>query len=108
MSGWHPGDKFVEENVGTPFPAVNNITVGGYMPSDQVPSPSNPTFLTLYSKVKNFDRSAHEESETVQEVVQVYALHYSLEWVQKVHKPRTGKTAISSLLETEQQSEKYR
>lgn len=34
MSGWHPGDKYIEENVGNHFPAVNNITINGYMPSD--------------------------------------------------------------------------
>lgn len=40
MSGWHPGDKFMEENVGNDFPAMNNITMYGVMPSDQVPSGS--------------------------------------------------------------------
>ena len=34
MSGWHPGDKYMEENVYTDNPAFNNITINGYMPSD--------------------------------------------------------------------------
>ena len=40
MSGWSPADKYMEENVGTEMPAVNNITIYGQLPSDQVPSPS--------------------------------------------------------------------
>lgn len=34
MSGWHPGDKFMEENVYNDFPAVNNSTIHGYLPVD--------------------------------------------------------------------------
>lgn len=34
MSGWSQADKYIEENTGTEFPAVNNITVRGYLPSD--------------------------------------------------------------------------
>jgi len=34
MSGWSTADVFMEEDTGSDFPAVNNITVGGYMPSD--------------------------------------------------------------------------
>ena len=41
MSGWHAADKFMEENVGDDFPAMNNITVRGYLPADQIPAPSN-------------------------------------------------------------------
>lgn len=40
MSGWHPADKYIEENTYTDYPAVNNITKYGYLPSDQVPAPS--------------------------------------------------------------------
>jgi hypothetical protein len=40
MSGWNTMDKWMEENVGNDFPAVNNITVYGALPSDQVPSGS--------------------------------------------------------------------
>ena len=41
MSGWSPADKYIEENTGMPdFPAVNNITMYGQLPSDQVPSAS--------------------------------------------------------------------
>ena len=40
MSGWHPGDKYMEENTYNDNPAINNLTVNGYMPSEQVPAPS--------------------------------------------------------------------
>jgi hypothetical protein len=40
MSGWHPADKFMEENVFDDHPAINNTTMYGYLPSDQVPSPT--------------------------------------------------------------------
>ena len=40
MSGWHPGDKYYETEVGDDFPAVNNITMRGSLPTDQIPSPS--------------------------------------------------------------------
>ena len=40
MSGWSTADTTLEENTGNDFPAVNNISVAGYLPSDQVPSPS--------------------------------------------------------------------
>ena len=40
MSGWNYGDKYMEENSYDDFPAMNNITIYGYMPSDQVPSGS--------------------------------------------------------------------
>ena len=29
MSGWHPADKYIEEDTGSEYPAVNNITVYG-------------------------------------------------------------------------------
>ena len=38
MSGWSTADTFMEEDTGNDFPAVNNISVMGYLPSDQVPS----------------------------------------------------------------------
>ena len=34
MSGWNIADKIFEENCGDSFPAANNITVAGYLPSD--------------------------------------------------------------------------
>jgi hypothetical protein len=40
MSGWHPADKYMEENTNSEFPAINNVTVYGYLPSDQIPAPS--------------------------------------------------------------------
>jgi hypothetical protein len=59
MSGWSPADKYMEENNYNDFPAINNTTMYGYLPSDQIPAPSNSytfsnlphslTFLQLYS-----------------------------------------------------------
>lgn len=40
MSGWNYSDRMMEEDTGSDFPAINNITVAGYMPSDQIPAPS--------------------------------------------------------------------
>ena len=40
MSGWHPADKYMEENTFNDYPAMNNATITGYLPSDQVPSPT--------------------------------------------------------------------
>ncbi len=34
MSGWSPADKYMEENVFNDFPAINNTTTYGYLPSD--------------------------------------------------------------------------
>ena len=39
MSGWSNADQWQEDDMEFDFPAVNNITVAGYMPNDQVPSP---------------------------------------------------------------------
>jgi hypothetical protein len=47
MSGWNTGDNYMEEDVGDDFPAMNNITVGGYLPSDMVPSPSKSYKVSL-------------------------------------------------------------
>lgn len=73
MSGWSGADKYMEENVGGDFPAVNNITVYGYLPSDQVPSgcktfPSyfpGSALTVLFSKIKELDRSKRKEFEIV-------------------------------------------
>ena len=39
MSGWHLNDQSLEVNTGDDFPAMNNITIAGLMPHDQVPAP---------------------------------------------------------------------
>ena len=44
MSGWVFADQMMEENTGDHHPAVNNITIAGYLPSDQVPSPGTSHF----------------------------------------------------------------
>ncbi len=38
MSGWMPADQMAEEDMPFDFPAVNNITIAGYMPHDTVPA----------------------------------------------------------------------
>ena len=40
MSGFKANDKFMAEDVGDDFPAMNNITLRGQLPSDTVPAPS--------------------------------------------------------------------
>ena len=40
MSGWNVGDRAMAENYGDDFPAINNLTIRGSLPSDQVPAPS--------------------------------------------------------------------
>ena len=40
MSGWSTKDKIMAEDYGDDFPAMNNITVRGQLPSDMVPAPS--------------------------------------------------------------------
>ena len=47
MSGWSTADNFMEEDTGDDFPAMNNITMGGYLPSDQVPSTSKQLFQPI-------------------------------------------------------------
>ena len=39
MSGWHSGDKMLAEDAEDDFPQLNNITVPGVMPHDQIPAP---------------------------------------------------------------------
>ena len=34
MSGWNLADQYLETETGDDFPAVNNITIAGYMPHD--------------------------------------------------------------------------
>lgn len=41
MSGWNTADKMMDEDTGNDFPSINNISVAGYMPHDQVPAPGN-------------------------------------------------------------------
>ena len=37
MSGWSKADEMMEEDMPDSFPAINNITMGGYLPHDRVP-----------------------------------------------------------------------
>ena len=45
MSGWHQRDRKLESDMMDDFPAVNNITVRGYLPADQVPAPQRSRTL---------------------------------------------------------------
>jgi len=65
MSGWHSGDKMLSEDADDDFPQMNNITVPGIMPHDQIPAPgtlsptSNALFL-LFSEVPIYRWGADE------------------------------------------------
>ena len=37
MSGWSLADSMMEEDMPHDFPAVNNVTIAGYLPHDKVP-----------------------------------------------------------------------
>ena len=39
MSGWHVQDRKMAEDVGDDMPAYNNITIRGYLPTDEVRAP---------------------------------------------------------------------
>ena len=45
MSGWNIRDRKLAEDVGDDFPAMNNITIRGALPSDQVPAPKQSRTL---------------------------------------------------------------
>ena len=40
MSGYHSRDRKLAEDVGDDFPALNNITIRGALPSDRIPAAS--------------------------------------------------------------------
>ena len=46
MSGWKGLDAHMAEDYGDDFPAVNNITIRGQLPSDQVPAPLRSNSVT--------------------------------------------------------------
>ena len=89
MSGWNLMDKSMEENTGDSFPAQNNITIAGYLPSDQVPQSGESPFLLIppCSEVALRRRGALQESASLQKVVPIHALHHWSSWVQEVHQP---------------------
>ncbi len=51
MSGWHPADKYIEEGGYSDMPMVNNATIYGYLPSDQVPAPSKFKLKAYVSQI---------------------------------------------------------
>ena len=100
MSGWNLMDKSMEENTGDSFPAQNNITIAGYLPSDQVPQSGEcPSILTpKYSKVALRRRGALQEFTSLQKVVSIHALYYRYARVQEVHQPRNVQAIAGTLL----------
>ena len=100
MSGWNLMDKSMEENTGDSFPAQNNITIAGYLPSDQVPQSGEcPSILTpKYSKVALRRRGALQEFTSLQKVVSIHALYYRYARVQEVHQPRNVQATAGTLL----------
>ena len=68
MSGWNSKDRFMAEDVGDDFPAMNNITVRGQLPSDMVPAPSKSqiSFSSRYfSKIKDPSRGSFQIPSTL-------------------------------------------
>ena len=49
MSGWAAKDRKLAEDVGDDFPAMNNITIRGALPSDQVPAASKCQAGRMYN-----------------------------------------------------------
>ena len=48
MRGWNLRDNKLSEDVGDDFPALNNITVRGALPSDMIPAPSKLKVMSTY------------------------------------------------------------
>ena len=69
MSGWHVNDRAMAENYGDDFPAINNLTIRGSLPNDQVPAPSKSSYqyylISIFSEIKNSSRSTFKKSKTV-------------------------------------------
>ena len=109
MSGWNLMDKSMEENTGDSFPAQNNITIAGYLPSDQVPQSGESPFLLIppCSEVALRRRGALQESASLQEVVPIHALHHRNARVQEVHQPRNGQAAAGTLLARARQDARH-
>ena len=59
----------MEEDTGNDFPAVNNITVRGYLPSDQVPSPGKIPVVYQFSKIQILARGPLQVTEVVSQVL---------------------------------------
>lgn len=55
MSGWNAADKWLIEN--TEFPASNNITGPGCLPSDVVPSGGKCFLAKINSQITKHDGS---------------------------------------------------
>ena len=73
MSGYHSRDRKLAEDVGDDFPALNNITIRGALPSDRIPAASkyyNNFIFHLfsffpYSQIKNSSGSTFQITSSV-------------------------------------------
>ena len=104
MSGWHPSDIMLAEEMDDDFPAINNITIPGQLPSEKVPAPRKFTphscsFSYLFSSIEIGPRGPLKESESLQKVVQIHALHRGIHRVQAVRHCRASQGLIGRLLE---------
>ena len=72
MSGYHSRDRKLAEDVGDDFPALNNITIRGALPSDRIPAASKYYktlyfifFIFSYSQIKNSSGSTFQITSSV-------------------------------------------
>lgn len=92
MSGWNTADKMMDEDTGSDFPSVNNITVAGYLPHDTVAAPGKFPFLltTFYSEVSFRGWSPLQVNPSLQKVLSLHAIRDQLLRISQVYKPRDG------------------
>ena len=96
MSGWDTADKYLEDETGNEFPAMNNITVRGYLPCDMVPTTSKPLStkndLDLSVSSLTIDRrSSFQVPSTFPQILPHDAMDNRVQWILKVHGPRGSK-----------------
>ena len=111
MSGYHSRDRKLAEDVGDDFPALNNITIRGALPSDRVPAASKLNelfslnsylFFLFYSQIKNSSRSSFQITPFIQKMVQIYAICCKLDRLQKICLTRACKAKSCKTLESKQ------
>ena len=110
MSGWDLGDRHVaEDQNGTGFVGMNNITVPGIMPHDQVPSPCKRPLLSHFgfSSLAQHRGGPLQVASFVPQVLPLPALHYQLLRLPQVHLARIGQTPRGQLLAPAQQGQRY-
>lgn len=108
MSGWDLGDRQVaEDQNGTGFVGMNNITVPGLMPHDQVPSPcKRPPLANIgASPLAQHRGGPFQVPAFVPQVLPLPALHHQLLRLPQVHHARAGQASRRQLLAPAQQGE---